>query len=1085
MSSFYTASTWQRNEKAPPPIFASIGIRHPRCIELDLLLRDQETLPDLLAIAAKELQAFDAGNVVIAVAQIPKVAGEDGPAILFERQDGTWLELQERARRVISRLEPRGLSMLAYALARIRGWRDEAFLAKLLDKCLEKITSFGPTDAAKLAWVLAKLEITEGSEELWAALTREAARKICSSGRFIDISMTAWAFAKAGKAERVLFGQLATAALECTELPPHTIANLLWAFAKSKNSHPVLFDTMAQRAIASVQEFDRQSVSNTVWAYATLDVCHEELFAVFARHTVESGLWQRFTPQMASNLLWAYAKVGVTIVPLFDAFEEFIAQHVHEFDRQNIANCAWAYAMAQLPSRGVFDTLTRFVLGRLHTFRRDELCGLLWAYTRAKVSASPIFEEAVELLLPQVATLDQQSVSNIIWTLATVEHLRGSKVEGSRELFDGLIASMLDLRVRVDSEGAAMVIWALWRVGRFHDAWTLYVRTLSDGRHPEHGKTGYTKKHAVDGRQRYYQTLLMETERRGDVAKQVYLWKQMAADFYSRSLRAACLNCALMALIRAGDAEGAMELLRQLARTRLGNKVTQQLCAMLGLREEDIEPALIVDIALRRRPTCQSRFEDFHYKETSVLETVVETANAGDPLSVHAVIENVGLKEVWLKVAGGEKACVIDNVINRHRPKLVLEYGTYVGYTSTRIALQIASWGGKVVSMEMDPVNATIARNHIAMAGLANAVTVQLGHSDDAVQIVLETYGPGSVDMVFMDQRGTAFHDDLQHLERIGLLADPAVVIADNVLKPGAPHHVWRIGSMPHYRTDIIDLREFGSAPVEDWITVSWVHRHGCSSYGQPAEERRELTDLARESDRFRLRAMATSMKDLVGDPLDEFAAKFTATFARLGIAPSLYVQTDVDGSGSAVSRLVRLRRGEVPPKWDGEDPRDQLHGGQWRSHIDNDGMLFAGEGQHNGAHATAASGWAAPVNGHVAAATAAATAPPPWPGQQQQQQHQPQHQQELWSAPPLSGVPDPPPQQLWSSPPPAGAPVPEQPQQGQLWSAPPLAGSSAPQLQSFHGSIGAGAVAGAGAARPEGCGSAYGAAAWLAGGPT
>ena len=30
---------------------------------------------------------------------------------------------------------------------------------------------------------------------------------------------------------------------------------------------------------------------------------------------------------------------------------------------------------------------------------------------------------------------------------------------------------------------------------------TMKVRTLSDGRHPEHGKTGYTKKHAVDGRQ--------------------------------------------------------------------------------------------------------------------------------------------------------------------------------------------------------------------------------------------------------------------------------------------------------------------------------------------------------------------------------------------------------------------------------------------------------------------------------------------------------------------------------------------------------------------------------------------------------
>eukprot|EP00443_Scrippsiella_acuminata_P004726 CAMPEP_0115360794 /NCGR_PEP_ID=MMETSP0270-20121206/101875_1 /TAXON_ID=71861 /ORGANISM="Scrippsiella trochoidea, Strain CCMP3099" /LENGTH=115 /DNA_ID=CAMNT_0002783349 /DNA_START=1 /DNA_END=345 /DNA_ORIENTATION=+ len=115
--------------------------------------------------------------------------------------------------------------------------------------------------------------------------------------------------------------------------------------------------------------------------------------------------------------------------------------------------------------------------------------------------------------------------------------------------------------------------------------------------------------------------------------------------------------------------------------------------------------------------------------------------------------------------------------------------------------------------------------------------------------------------MVFMDQRGTAFHDDLQRLERIGLLTDPAVVIADNVLKPGAPYHVWRICSMPHYRTDIVDLREFGSAPVEDWITVSWVHRG--PTYGMPAEDRRELVALARESDRFRLRAMATSMKDL------------------------------------------------------------------------------------------------------------------------------------------------------------------------------------------------------------------------------
>lgn len=927
-TSFYTAASWQVGKKGPPPIFASIGVRHPYSIGLDLSIRELETWEAVAAIVERDLARFDVGNVVIAIAQMPKVSGLASFEHLVHHR--SWRALQERAHQAVPRLEPRGLSMVAYAIARIPGFKDDVLVTKLLDASLKRIGAFGPTDVAKLAWVLAKLQIKEDARDLWDALGKEASKKICSSGRFLDISMTAWAFAKAGMAERVLFGQLATAAMECSELPPHTIANVVWAFAKTKMHNPPLFDFLAKRAVESVRDFDRQSVSNIVWGFATLDVCHEELFAVFAEYTVDSGLWRTFSPQMASNLVWAYAKVNITIMPLFDALAEFIATHADELDPQNISNCAWAYAMARLPSRNVFNTLTRRARGRLHTFRLEETCGILWAYVKAKEANSPLFEEAVAILRGQVATLDQQSVSNLIWILATAEYIRGKEVSGARELVDDLMVDMLDMRVRLDSEGAAMVIWALWRMGRFSDAWTLYMRTLSDGRHPEHGKTGYNKRHAVDGRQRYYQTLLMETERRGDVAKQVYIWKQMAADFYSRNLRSACLNCALKALIEAKDNEGVMELLGQLERTRLGNAVTQLLARRFGLPEgHEVEPAEIVDITIRRRPQCQSRFEDFHYKEAGVLETVIANATPGDARSVHAAIENVGLKEVWLKVAGGEKACVLDNVVDRFKPRLVLEFGTYVGYTSTRLALQVAAWGGRVVTMEMDPVNATIARNHIEMAGLSHAVTVQLGHSDDAVQLVLDEYGLGSVDMVFMDQRGTAFHDDLQNLERLGLLSDPCVLVADNVLKPGAPYHVWRICSMAHYSTDLVDLREFGSATVEDWMTVSTVRRG--PGYGQPAEELRELTALARESDRFRLRAMATSMKDLVGDPLDEFAARFTAEFVRLGIRTSMYVETSVE-NGIATSRLVKLKPGEAPPKWGGEDPRDEAQGGQWHS---------------------------------------------------------------------------------------------------------------------------------------------------------
>merc|ERR1719199_766382 len=104
--------------------------------------------------------------------------------------------------------------------------------------------------------------------------------------------------------------------------------------------------------------------------------------------------------------------------------------------------------------------------------------------------------------------------------------------------------------------------------------------------------------------------------------------------------------------MKAGDTEGARDLLRQLVRTRLFNAVTRSLCARLGVREDEIEPAEMVDITIRRRPNMQSRYEDFHYKEAGVLETVAASATPGDVHSVHAAIENVGLKEVWLKVAG-------------------------------------------------------------------------------------------------------------------------------------------------------------------------------------------------------------------------------------------------------------------------------------------------------------------------------------------------------------------------------------------------------------------------------------------------
>merc|ERR1712039_773960 len=79
-----------------------------------------------------------------------------------------------------------------------------------------------------------------------------------------------------------------------------------------------------------------------------------------------------------------------------------------------------------------------------------------------------------------------------------------------------------------------------------------------------------------------------------------------------------------------------------------------------------------------------------------------------------------------------------------------------------------------------------------------------------------------------------------------------------------------------------------------------------------------------------------------VGNPLDDFAAKFKDEFIRLGIPATMYVETAVQPGGGGISRLVRLQPGESPPTWDGDDPREELQGGEWKSQIG--GAQFAGQ---------------------------------------------------------------------------------------------------------------------------------------------
>jgi len=190
----------------------------------------------------------------------------------------------------------------------------------------------------------------------------------------------------------------------------------------------------------------------------------------------------------------------------------------------------------------------------------------------------------------------------------------------------------------------------------------------------------------------------------------------------------------------------------------------------------------------------------------------------------------------WLKVAGGDKALCTESSLNMcafREWETMLEYGAFVGYSSVRFGnavlgqMRSHTCGYRLTSCEVDPVHACVARSHIDMAALSHVVEVAVGKLNDTTPLLHERAGTWACTFGFMDQRGTAFHQDFVHLEELMMLGVHSRVTADNVVKPGAPCFLWALRNiLPHrlgacQNSTFWAMTEFAQEEVEDWQSVT------------------------------------------------------------------------------------------------------------------------------------------------------------------------------------------------------------------------------------------------------------------------
>jgi predicted O-methyltransferase YrrM len=111
----------------------------------------------------------------------------------------------------------------------------------------------------------------------------------------------------------------------------------------------------------------------------------------------------------------------------------------------------------------------------------------------------------------------------------------------------------------------------------------------------------------------------------------------------------------------------------------------------------------------------------------------------------------------------------------------VLEVGTLGGYSTIRLARGVGQ-GGVVVTLELDPHHANVARENIEGAGLSGRVELREGRAIDSLDRMIAE-GVEPFDFFFIDADKSS---NPAYLERaVALSRSGSVIVVDNVVRDG------------------------------------------------------------------------------------------------------------------------------------------------------------------------------------------------------------------------------------------------------------------------------------------------------------
>eukprot|EP00929_Paragymnodinium_shiwhaense_P019633 TRINITY_DN13321_c0_g1_i1.p1 TRINITY_DN13321_c0_g1~~TRINITY_DN13321_c0_g1_i1.p1 ORF type:complete len:971 (-),score=216.78 TRINITY_DN13321_c0_g1_i1:742-3654(-) len=823
--------------------------RRRRNRDLRDLIRSQSDCGGILDLVRERGYLWDAISLSTALHTIAWKSRAGGQPPDFQL-DARWKYFMQLVHQKLDGNEARNLANNIWSLASL-ACHDDALLDLVTSLLPAAAATMKPQEVANTCWALATLKWKD--DAIFEVLAAEISTK-AEEGINQDLTNTLWAFATVSYVPEKIFLRLCMlAAHNAKDFKPQELANAIWAMATATLPHDGLICAVSRHTLEHVSEFLPQNLANFLWAYAKLG--YDEDVVIHHLQQEAGQRLQQFSAQDLSTTLWSFSTMA-------HRSDEFLVRGTAELTKrlrssaqglqaQHVSNSLWALASVLYYEECCFRELTTSAVGQLQAFKAQELSNTIWACAVVQHNDQKVTDALVLEVAQRLPEFDTQGIGNSTWAAAQLQ-------TSVAKLYDAVWMRLRDYGVLegLSEKAFSMLSLAFLNAGRADLGWGLLdfaeSRSVAPGVAPL-GSWWFWSSRLQPNAEREMQVLA-----------------QLAKTRPCRNLMVTILNAAIMRLDELGHADAAWQLLERVTADGAADVVSELLrCRLLAAERGRPPSQLLRYLTGWRVPhSMPSHMRCDYDKECQVLRHVLATAQQGDPESVLRAIENFSFEgSRWLKIAGDEKGAVLDDIVTRlapPKPKLIVEFGCYVGYSSCRMARLLRQHGGRIISVEVDPIHACISRSTLEFAGLLEHVSIFVGHSEHAIPLLAEVCGGQTIDAVFMDQKGTRFHIDLDAMEERRLLSPGCAIVADNVLKPGAPHFLWRLQHSERYSLTVVSLREFAAETVEDWMSVAKIIPERQTAKHPPFPEM--LSEVAFFTDHSRSRSCAGKRPGEMGE---------------------------------------------------------------------------------------------------------------------------------------------------------------------------------------------------------------------------